>query len=177
MKHLIFVVFLFVSLCSCGQKPKTNAQTSKDESDYPLQVSDIAFDPAVDDPNFKVCDETNVYQYYNFANGIPYIGEKPKLVRFFNEKLKTTEEKGETGYVTIRFVVNCEGKTGRFRVQEMDMNYQPRKFGETLTKQLLELTKQLEGWFLPQDEAKAVYDYYQYLTFKIENGKLTEILP
>ena len=45
-----------------------------------------------------------------------------------------------------------------------------------ISEQLLNITKSLDGWVIGKHEGKA-YDYYQYLTFKIEDGELIEILP
>lgn len=141
-----------------------------------MHVGDIQFDPQIDDPGFKICDYEAVHQYYNFGKGLQYKGEKIKINEHFQGKLKTKEQPGESGFLTIRFIVNCEGETGRYRVQGMDNDYRPKDFNDELTAQLLNLTKQLTGWIPGEYEARR-FDYYQYLTFKIENGHLIEIMP
>jgi hypothetical protein len=73
-------------------------------------------------------------------------------------------------------VVNCKGETGRFRIQQMDMDYQEMKFLPETVNQLLKLTQQLHGWIIGEYNG-AVRDYYQYLTFKIQEGQLMEIMP
>lgn len=152
------------------------AQTQEKKVGYPLQVGDIDFNPKIDGPNFKLCDETRVLQYYNFGKGLQYNGEKIAIHEHFQKGLKTKEKKGETGVLTIRFIVNCSGQTGRFRIQGMDNNYNEKKFDDTITNQVLSLTRKLEGWMAGEIEGNK-YDYYQYLSFKIENGKLIEIMP
>jgi len=169
MRQGTLIFILLTTLYSCGQ-------TQEKKTDYPLQVGDIYFNSKVDDPNFKLCDEDRVFQYYNFGKGLLYKGEKIKLIEHFTNGLKVKEQKDETGFLTIRFIVNCEGKSGRYRVQGMDNDYKEKKFNENLTNKLLSLTKQLDGWIVGEYEGKA-YDYYQYLTFKIEKGKLIEIMP
>lgn len=169
MKRIITIFILPITLYSCGQAPVK-------KTEYPLQVGDIYFDPKIDDPSFKLCDENRVLQYYNFGKGLLYKGEKVKLNEHFKDGLIKKEQKKETGFLTVRFIVNCEGKPGRYRVQGMDYEYKEKKFNNDLTSQLLSLTKQLDGWMIGEYEGKA-YDYYQYLTFKIENGKLIEIMP
>ena len=82
----------------------------------------------------------------------------------------------ESGFITIRFIVNCEGQTGWFRMQEMDENYKANKFNKIILDELALLTKQLNGWEIAEDRGKK-FDYYQYLTFKFKNGKLIEIMP
>jgi len=169
MRQGTLIFILLITLYACGQ-------TQKNKADYPLQVGDIYFDSKIDDPNFKLCDEDRVFQYYNFGKGLLYNGEKLKLNEHFIDGLKITEQKDESGFLTIRFIVNCEGKTGRYRVQGMNNDYKEKIFNKDLTNQLLSLTKQLDGWLVGEDEGK-IFDYYQYLTFKIENGKLIEIMP
>ncbi len=159
--------FLLFSFFACSP-------SSHHETNYPEDVGDIAFDSKTDDPSFKTCHE-RVYQYYNFGKGFEYKGEKPALEEHF-KKLKQTEYKGDDGYITIRFIVNCEGKTGRFRIQEMSTDYTERSFNKELVTRCLELTKQLDGWIIKEHNSQQM-DYYQYLTFKIEEGRLTEILP
>ncbi len=168
MKLFLLTVVIFISIHVYPQTPEV-------KTEYPDHVGDIVFDPSLDDPSFKICADRSVYQYYNFGKGLQYKGEKPAIEEQFKE-LRINKAAGETGYITIRFIVNCEGKTGRFRVQEMDNNYQSRKFNKSLVARYLGITRQLNGWIPGMDTGYKV-DYYQYLTFKIENGALLEILP
>ena len=161
-------LFAFIITVSCAQTQETK--------EYPAVIGDIEYDPALDDPGFRVCNVGEVFQYYNFGKGVQFKGEKIRIVEYFSKKFKGTEFKGEHGYITIRFIVNCEGSTGRFRVQEMDFDYQPKTFSKKLTAQLLSLTQNLDGWMVGMYEDHA-FDYYQHLTFKIEDGNLTEIMP
>lgn len=166
-RSICFLIFLS-ALYSCGQ-------VSDKKSNYPENVGDISFDEKIDDPNFKVCNMDRIAQYFNFHEGLRYKGEKIKIVEHFKEGFKTSESINDTGYLTIRFIVNCKGETGMFRIQGMDNNYQEKQFDKTLTDQLLNLTKKLDGWIV--DYKEKTFDYHQYLTFKLENGKLLEIMP
>lgn len=173
MKRNRFILLLF--LCGLNACRRHSVEPSSSNA-YPRQVGDIAFDPKVDDPNFKVCNESRAQQYYNFDKGLLYKGEKPAIVAHFNNGFKPSQKSTETGFVTIRFIVNCEGKTGWFRVLGIDHDYKPKKFSAGLVNQLLTLTKQLNGWIVGEYNGKT-FDYYQYLTFKMENGRLIEIMP
>ena len=166
--HYLIVIFLLMSICSCSQ-------TTSQKPTYPQQVGDSKFDQNIDDPAFRVCNQDTVLQYYNFGKGLQYKGEKIEIEEHFNQ-LKITKLSTESGFITIRFIVNCEGKTGRYRVQEMDKTYAEKKFSKEFTARYLKLTMQLSGWEVGELEGK-VYDYYQYLTFKIEDGQLKEIMP
>ena len=55
---------------------------TQQESIYPKQVGDITFDKKIDDPNFKICDSSNVLQYYMFGRGLQYSGEKFEIIKY-----------------------------------------------------------------------------------------------
>jgi hypothetical protein len=170
LMKLSILIFFLLSLNITAQEIKES---------YPQRVGDINFDPLIDDQSFKICDEKQTAQYYNFSKGFHYKGEKYEIIKIFKEKYHPGmigDKEGGTGYITIRFLVNCEGKTGLFRVQEMNLNYLPAKFDESIKSQLLEITKSLDGWLVGEYDGKN-FDYYQYLTFKLDNYKLLEILP
>lgn len=145
---------------------------------YSNQVGDIEFDKEIDSEYFSICDSTKIYQYYNFGKGFQYKGEKSEILRVFKEKFKPNIEKyrKESGYITIRFIVNCEGVAGYFRTQEMGLDYQPKIFEKEVLRQLLTITKSLDGWYSIKSQYGS-YSYYQYLTFKLIDSKIVEILP
>ena len=165
MKNKILMKFLllmfFPILFSC-QTEKISKLTSN--------VGDIEFDEKLDDKNFKLCN-TSQLQYFNLNKELQYEGEKLAIIENF-EQLNLETDAKSNGYITIRFIVNCEGKTNRFRVQQFNAEYKEFSFDKNFVNEILEFTKNLNGW---QNLEKR--DYYQYLTFKIENGKVTEILP
>jgi hypothetical protein len=170
-KHFALASMAILILYSCG---KTQDQLV--EVVYARIVGETKFDPTQDDPAFKPCNEQRVAQYYNFGNGFQYKGEKSEINKIFKENFKHTEQQGETGYVTIRFMVNCKGQSGWFRIQEMDVDYNPKIFSKTSVDALLKITKGLDGWVVGEMDNES-FDYYQYLTFKMENGVLIEIMP
>lgn len=169
VKQLLGLSVLLIVCLSCSRQ-------TEEIKEYPNQIGDISFDATVDDANFKICNPESIYQYYNFGKGLQYIGEKSKINEIFNSGFEGKEIDSETGFLTIRFVVNCEGKTGRFRVQGMDNDYKAREFDTNIVQELLRITKSLDGWVIGGGETNKV-DYYQYLTFKLLSGHLIEIMP
>jgi len=163
MKYIIWSL-LGLSFWSC-----------QDNTGYPNHVGDIEKDSHLDSKDFKPCTDGQVYQYYNFGNNIQYKGEKRALINTFKREFKN-QSADINGYVTIRFIVNCMGETGRFRVKTLDGDYKPIDMNKSLVDQLLSITKNLDGW-LPGASGDLHYDYYQYLTFKITEGQIKSILP
>lgn len=147
----------------------------KEKNKYLDHVGDLAFNAKIDNKDFLPCSEKFILQYYNFGENIQYNGEKRAIINTFKQNYKPVKSK-ENVYVTIRFIVNCDGKTGRFRVKTMDMDYNAIVVDKNITNQLLSITKSLNGW--KQGIRDGVhFDYYQYLTFKITNGAIESILP
>jgi hypothetical protein len=147
------------------------------EQKYLRWVGDIEQDIAIDRKDFKLCNgDEKVIQYFNTAQGFRYKGEKTKLFKTFQKNFIATHEESQNGLIRIRFIVNCKGETGRFRILESDFNYAKFHFKDNIKNQLLEITKKLDGWELLKIKNQ-VNDYYQYLIFKIEKGQLIEILP
>jgi hypothetical protein len=168
MTRLSLLLIFQLALFSCNQ-----AQQQTMEKEY-VNVGSIKSDLSLDEPSFTVCDEQRIFEYYNFQKGFQFEGEKVTLINYFKTNYKV--QANDTGYFTVRFVVNCRGETGRFRTEAMNFSYQPVEMNEETTRQLLKLCKEVKGWGIGvyQDKER---DYYQYLTFKIEKGQLTEILP
>jgi hypothetical protein len=171
IKAVYLFAMLSFALVSC--------QTEKTAKKYPNTVGDIEFDEKLDDAGFKKCGSEKgrhfSFQYYQGSKEYGYKGEKIAIV----EKLKKENiysEKKISGYITVRFLVNCEGKTGLFRLQHMSLDLEETVLDEELENRLLQFTKSLDGW-MPKEIKGLKVDYYQYLTYKIENGKVSEVLP
>lgn len=162
MKQLLFTFFLLPLLVFSQNRPEF--------------VGDIKFDEKTDKRDFYLCNEGDIFQYFNNSEGVEYNGEKYAIEKEFSDKYHSENVKKENALVRIRFVVNCKGETDRFRTLVADYNYQPIKIDENITSQLLEITKNLKGW-KPKTYRGIKIDYYQYLIFKIKDGKIDEILP
>lgn len=163
-------LMLLVLLYACGVKtvPVTQEASQAD-------VGDIEVDAEKDDLTFVTCNPNNIYQYYGVKT--TYKGEAPAIRDHFFQQLRyTTEAPADNGYVTIRFVVNCKGQTGWFRVMQVNKNYERTVFNRDLVKQLAQLTRELKDW-IPGQLGSTTVDSYYYLNFKIKEGKVIDITP
>jgi hypothetical protein len=166
----ILSLFFLIPLISFGQ----NKSIANPE--YSNNVGDIEFNSKTDKQDFELCNKNHIYQYFNNSGGLEYEGEKLEIEKVFKENYKSEKINNETGLIRINFIVNCKGKTDRFRLISMDENYNEKLFLKSITDQLLDITKNLNGWKAKKIKERDI-DYYQYLIFKIENGQLKEILP
>ena len=158
-KYLGFIIIL----CSCGQENKK-------------YIHDIGYvDPntASGDKDFKTCRD-EIYEYYNSEPDGGYKHGKKALRDSVLKKYSASVK--ESGYLTFRFVVNCEGKAGRYMVIQNNLDLEPKVFDEDLTSQLLTITQGLKEW-RPVVLENVSRDYYMYITYKMLDGKIIEILP
>lgn len=140
---------------------------------YPEHVGDIAYNPSLDRAGFKLCNENFVPQAYQVGTG--YKGECRALIDYFKNRYSFQNSfRGKSGYITIRFVINCKGETDRFRIFQIDENFKKMEFHPSLTGQFLELLKELKEW-IPGKYQGAACDSYDQLIFKIEDGRLKEV--
>lgn len=138
-------------------------------------VDDIVPDSLQDDTSFKICNnDEQIIQYFNNGKGVEYLGGKNAIDSLFFAKYQKVDT-DKSGMIRIRFVVNCSGETGRFRMLSADPNYEPTIFPNAITAQLLQITKSMNGWQTKTWKDMKI-DYYQNLIFRIEQGQLTNII-
>ena len=125
--------------------------------------------------SFSFCSAGSVTQYYR--SGAHHGGRTPALKRFFAEHYAPPKGvTGQDGYIRIRFVINCEGKTGLFEMLESDFDYQPKKFHPGVAQQLFELTRLIDDWD-PGVCGEKRCDSSMFITFKLKEGRIEELLP
>lgn len=128
---------------------------------------------------FQLC---NKYLYVNYPKhryyykGTVYQGGLYQINKFFRERYRAPKDSDESGLIRVRFIVNCEGKAGRFEILELNNDYEVKQFDSAISQQILDITKDLQDWIPGRDNGMAI-DTYKYLTFKIKNGAIVEIFP
>jgi hypothetical protein len=168
MRKYVFLLLISALIAGCAAE--------KNPSKYLRWVGDIEYDPELDDPAFEICfSENAVKQYFNFSQGIQYEGEMLEIREVFEKNYQPIAV-DQSGFIRVRFIVNCKAQTGRFRLISSNENYEPFEFDKRISDQILEITKSLNGW-KPLPNNQEAEDYYQYLAFKIESGRIIEVLP
>jgi len=145
-----------------------------DTEKYPYSVEYIAPDKALLNKEFYVCDENFIVQYYN-PQRATYSKGKNGLRNFIISHYKN-KNYTDSGYLNIRFIINCKGEAGRYIIHENNLDLEPIEFNTDLVNQLFNLTTQLKKWN-PNFTYDEYRDSYMYLSYRIENGEITEILP
>ncbi|MDQ3394696.1 MAG: hypothetical protein M3512_11375 [Bacteroidota bacterium] len=129
------------------------------------------------DENFALCGlQLNVADYYNSSPHVQYSKGKRVMVNLINSKIIKQKLNDESGYLTFRFIVNCKGEPGWFKIEQSDLNFNEKKFNQETIDHLYEIVYDLKTWS-PSVLDETPRDVYIYLTFKIKNGELLDILP
>ena len=135
------------------------------------RVGDLSFDKKIDSSTFKVCNEKRIAQYYSTKSS--YQGGKKAIKK---EIWKITEPLTfkNSGFITFRFIINCNGEIGRFRVKTIDSELKENSFEIQNVETLQTAIENLKNWNAGtwQDET---LDSYFVLNFKVEKGKITDI--
>lgn len=173
MKKIPLLILSILTISCNIEKDSIN----NNKTEYLRWVGDIEYDPLKDNDGFTICNgDDKVLQYFNLGKGPIYKGEKPALLRNFENKYKPVPGKNQSGLIRIRFIVNCKGQAGRFQVLQSDLNFKETEFDKKVVSQLTEITEDIESWVILQSDNQPV-DYYYYLIFKIIDGQIIEILP
>jgi len=126
--------------------------------------------------DFFVCNEPFIWQYFNI--GTQYSGGQRAINHYILSHYNAPDTTvGQSGYISVRFVVNCAGKTGRFTMEQFSLDYQPKRFNPLISHQLFALTRNLQEWLPGKTDDGIIRDSYRHITYRLESGKITEIVP
>lgn len=110
-------------------------------------------------------------------------GKYPENSATLLKKVQTyLQQKNESytnsGYITFRFMIDCEGKPlAKTRVLQTDENYVTCHFEKKLVDELFAFYKTLDKWKIIKSKEGVSYSYKAFITFKIRNGKVINIIP
>lgn len=132
---------------------------------------------ATETSKFELCDENRIVGWFaSAATYFPiYKGSKSTFKEYILQNFETVNQ-NDNGFLNLRFIINCKGEVGRMEINELDTDYQSTLLSPNLVNQIVTLSSRKENWTSPIIE-DVTLDSYMYLIYKIENGKITEILP
>ena len=82
----------------------------------------------------------------------------------------------ESGYLNFRFLVNCDGNPGWFEIIQMNLDLEEKELNTEMVDSLLTFTAMPENWNTLEFREDSG-NYYMYISYRIENGKVVEIIP
>lgn len=142
-------------------------------SAYSQSVGDIPFDPKTDNPKFQLCNPDWVWQGYQLKT---MMDETALTVdRDFKRKFTPMPEwKEENGIIRVRFIVNCNGQSDRYRLLELGFDLKEKQFSEGLRAHVLKVAREMQ-WPVRRAQQQTV-DYYHYFSIRIVEGQLKDVI-
>lgn len=171
-KIFLRLLYLWVILISYSCKEIKNEQSIYKKINHSVEY--INPNEALGDKNFIVCNDDYIFNYYN-PQRATYSEGKNKLREFILSNYNSNKY-SDSGYLNILFVINCKGEAGRYKVYENNLDLEPQKFNPSLKAELLNLTMKLKKWNSNYISGEYV-DSSMYISYRIENGEITQILP
>lgn len=164
--HLIFVLTLIVT---SGCQP----EKAPELVDYPNQFGEIPFDALLDDSSFGLCDSMDLV---HSRTSLSYVGGWARIEVISRDIFEATVDvPAFDGYVVARFLVNCDGKIGRLRLEAMDDGFMEKEAPEGLMSLVKKAVKALDEWIIT-NPANMGKDHSKYMNFKIKNGQVNAII-
>lgn len=82
------------------------------------------------------------------------------------------------GYVTFKFFIDCEGTMSSVKVMQTDDNYKAIHFEKSFVNDLYNYLKTMNKWKtnLKVEDLKNI-NYIAFISFKIKNGEVINIIP
>ena len=127
--------------------------------------------------NLDSCREYNAFYY---QVGGKYPESSVTTLENVHTFLKTKHHSySGSGYITFRFIVNCNGEIRResLEVLQIDAKYIHSLFDKEFVVEITEFLFGLKKWHVPKDKKGFPFSYKAFLSFKIQNGKIVNIIP
>ena len=129
------------------------------------------------DSDFEPCgNENKIVDYYNGRPPAEFVGGKSALWKAILPQINRKKLNEESGYLTFRFIINCKGKIGYFTTEQAGLDFKKKSFNPKTVEHLYGIATTLSPWRATTIR-KEIRDSYAYLTFKLKDGKVIELLP
>lgn len=142
---------------------------------YKNYIGYIDQEKALLNDTYELCDEGNIYHTYSSASLKAYSGTK-KQFRTSLSQAYSGDSFTDSGYLNFRFLVNCDGNPGWFEIIQMNLDLEESELNPQMVDSLFTFTVDPKHWNgLEFKEGPS--NYYMYISYRIENGKVVEVIP
>lgn len=164
MQYVIFFLLILNSLIAKGQN-------------YILPEGEFMDTISTHDTKDTNCFISPCNYYYSFRAKYP-----KNSASLLNEAHLFLQKKNETysgsGYITLRFTIDCQGKmTKKVQVLQTDEQYKNYHFDIAFVNEIYLFLKTLDKWIVAEPLPGKRFSYITFITFKIKNGKIINIIP
>lgn len=136
-------------------------------------VGYIPFDVTTDDDQYVICDST---QIYSGRNKIQYPGGSQQLREHLASLYQYKEAYQDfSGYIVVRFLVNCVKEFDRYRVQSLHLDFSRADAPASMVEHMKSIVKNIDSWII-EDSEEARKEYMKYVNLKVQNGRIQDVL-
>jgi len=116
---------------------------------------------------------------YYYSVGGKYSKNSASLLKDVHAYLAMRKnEYAGNGYITFRFPVNCHGRLVKnVQVMQTDEKYRSYSFSPKFVKDLYNFILSMDKWKPGKSHQGTPLSYMAYISFKIEDGKVVQIIP
>jgi len=174
---IIFIILItsLIVYIIYTQNKITNAFDTENRP-YKHYIGYIDQDKALLNDKYELCNKGRLVHTYSSASLDAYAGSKKHFRDAVNTTFNNKTNYTDSGYLNFRFLVNCEGNAGWFEIIEMNLDLKETPLNKNMVDDLFKFTSNSKHWDIVSYNEKP-YNYYMYISYRIENGKVTEIIP
>ena len=156
-----------------GCTPSAHQNSIEPQTILNHDVSYIPFITETDDPEFSMCDSPSIR---SGRNRLQYEGGKDQL----NEDIeayyrKVDYQNNYSGYIVLRFLINCRGDIGRYRVASLGPDLRSQKAPKELLSHSLAMIDYIDHWTKSQAYGDGT-EYSKFINIKFDNGQIQHVL-
>ena len=167
-KIIGFSIFCSILVCILSFKPIYQ------DSEHKGHIGYLSPDNPDASPSFERCSEKLPIGFYHSAAPHIYNGGKYQFRKFIESNFPK-KNYSDNGLLNFRFLIDCNGNIGDIETNQLNFDFEPIELNQDLVDELYQLSFRAENWnSLSIDEPR---DIYMYLIYRIENGKVVEIIP
>ena len=168
------IAFLLIALFVFGYFYIQNKSPINKEK-FPHHIGYINMEKALLNDVYELCGNGNIYKTHHGAPDDAFEVSKKRFRETILSEYKN-ENYADSGYLNFRFLVNCEGNAGWFEIVEMNLDLVETDLNDQMVNQLFKLTSNTKHWKILMLK-EVPRNYYMYISYRIENGEIIEILP
>ncbi|MEM1259459.1 MAG: hypothetical protein AAGC45_06120 [Bacteroidota bacterium] len=110
--------------------------------------------------------------FYSSSFKTAFSANPSTFKKIIKQKFNAQYDYDDSGFVMIRFIIDCNGNIGDYEVNSLNKDYKRTAFSNDLVNILIDLCLDKKHWRGRKD-----IDTYMYLILKIQNGQVLEIIP
>lgn len=168
----IGMVFFMAGMAVYGYS-KYFERFKKNEEKYPQHIGYLDSSNPDMSSKFRRCNPDLLPAgFYSSAFTYAFESNPSKFKEAVIPKFNSQSNYNHSGFLGIRFIIDCNGNIGDYEINALDVNYERTTFEKEMIHTLLQLCLAKEHW-----KGRNTIDTYMYLILKIENGQILEIIP